>query len=88
MTEDRILSSLEEVLTKLSIGLRYEKGDFVGGLYRYHDSERVVINKDLSPRQKITVLATELREKIDFDNFYLVPALREVIENASRQGQQ
>jgi hypothetical protein len=87
MNDETLLSSLEELLTKLAIELRYEKGDFVGGLYRYNNSEQMILNKDLSLANKINILASELREKIDFDNLYMVPALREVIENAGRMGQ-
>ncbi|MCG8604969.1 hypothetical protein MJD09_08235 [bacterium] len=87
MNDETLLSSLEELLAKLAIELRYEKGDFVGGLYRYNDSEQMVVNQDLSLTKKINILARELSERVDFENLYMVPALREVIENAGRMGQ-
>ncbi|MFQ5865951.1 MAG: hypothetical protein ACE5IW_12055 [bacterium] len=87
MTDEDILQGLERLLAELTIEVRYEKGDFRGGLYRYGDMEQMVINKELNIRQKINVLAKELRVKLDLENLYIVPALREVIENASSLGQ-
>ncbi|MFQ5650962.1 MAG: hypothetical protein ACE5IY_13555 [bacterium] len=84
MTIDDVLDKLEELLDGLSIEIRYEKGDFHGGLYRYRDKQQMVINKDLAIEQKIRIIADEIRTNVEFDNLYLVPALREVIENASR----
>ena len=86
MDDKAILEGLEELLSSLAISLRYDKGDFVGGIYRYRGQEQVLINKELNLKQKINVLANELSMRIDLDNCYLVPALREVIENASRLG--
>ncbi|MFQ5604517.1 MAG: hypothetical protein ACE5HS_14705 [bacterium] len=83
MNEEQILASLEELIAQLSVDLRYEKGDFVGGFYRYNEKEQFVINKSLNIKQKINVLAKELKQKLDVNDLYIVPALREVIENAS-----
>ncbi len=83
MNDDDLLFNLEELVVKSTICLRYEMGDFKGGLYRYNQKEQFLINKDLSVKQKINILAFELKKKLDFDDLYLVPALREVIENAS-----
>ena len=82
--EDKILADLEKLLADASIEVRYEKGEFVGGLYRYYDKQQIVINKALPAEQKIRIIAKELQENVDLNSIYLVPALREVIENASR----
>ena len=87
MTEERILEGLENLLADLSIALRYERGRFAGGFYRYKDRHEIVLNKDLTLQRKIQILASELNGKIDLENKYLAPALREVIENASGLGQ-
>lgn len=87
MTEELILENLEKLLTDLNVDLRYEKGNFHGGLYRYRDKCAVVINKDLNVNHKITIVATELQKNFDLDSLYVIPALREVIGNAGRLGQ-
>lgn len=83
MNENEILQELEKLYSDLGVELRYEKGDFLGGLIRYRDQHRIILNRDLSTSQKISILARELRGKVDLEKLYLVPVLREVIENAS-----
>lgn len=83
MNENEILQGLEKLYADLEIELRYERGDFFGGLFRYRDRQRAVVNRDLNDSQKISILARELRGKVDLEKLYLVPVLREVIENAS-----
>lgn len=86
MSDEELLQRLENLVTEHSLEIRYEKGDFWGGLYRYKNEERIVINKDLPIKQKIKILANELNVKLDLESMYLVPALREVIESASHLG--
>lgn len=83
MEQENILEKLESLLVDLSIELRYEKGDFVGGFYRYKDRQQIVINRDLTINQKISIIAQELRANSELEGVFLVPALREVIQNAS-----
>ncbi len=87
MHDDDILQSFEKLLTDLEVELRYEKGDFQGGICRYKEKKQLILNKNLSSNQKIMVMANELKTNFDLDNLYLVPALREVIGNAGRLGQ-
>jgi len=84
MQDESILENLEKLFAELSIELRYEKGRFQGGYYRYKDRQQIVVNKDLTDSQKVAILARELHENLDLDSVYVVPAVREVIENAGR----
>jgi hypothetical protein len=86
MQPEAILESLEQILADHSIKIRYEKGQFAGGLYRYLSKREIIVNKALSTEQRIEVLILEIRENIDLDKVYLIPALREVIENGSSLG--
>ncbi|RMF59650.1 MAG: hypothetical protein D6743_15995 [Calditrichaeota bacterium] len=86
MKPEEILQGLESLLESLSVEVRYEKGNFTGGYYRYKDKRQMVLNKDLNVEKKIGLLATELKTNLDVDSFYVVPALREVIENAGCLG--
>ncbi len=87
MYDDDILQSFEKLLTDLEVELRYEKGDFQGGICRYKEKKQLILNKNLNSNQKIMIIANELKTNFDLDNLYLVPALREVIGNAGRLGQ-
>lgn len=84
MEREEILASLEKLLADLSVDVRYEKGEFVGGFYRYKAKEQLIINKGLTVEQKVNIIASELKTNWGLDDLYVVPALREVIENASR----
>jgi len=84
MSEEEILEELEKLLVGMDLEVRYEKGEFFGGIYRYKEKKQLLVNKKLDTEQRIKVIASELSDKIDLDNTFMVPALREVIENASR----
>lgn len=86
MEENEVLENLEKLLGELGINLRYEKGDFSGGFCRYKENKQLIINKNLETTQKINIIALELKSNIDFEEIYIIPALREVIENASSMG--
>jgi len=84
MKAEEILEGLENLFVELQIEVRYDKGEFVGGFYRYKEKEQLLVNKKLSIEQKINVLARELHEKFDLNSVFVMPALREVIDNAGR----
>lgn len=86
MKETEILSALEELVPQLGMELRYEKGDFHGGMCRVGDRRLILINSRLQPSQKIQILVSELA-RCNLSNVYIVPAVRELIEQAQRQGE-
>lgn len=83
MNEDEILKVLEELTTRLGFKLRYEKGDFAGGGCRVGSEKMIIINNSLLDSQKIAIIAKELA-KLDLDDTFLVPEIREIIENGRR----
>ncbi len=82
MKDEEILSGLEKVVESLGIQLRYEKGDFAGGYCVLEDKRMLLVPNGLNPAQKIKVLARELAQ-MDLENVFIVPALREVIDEAA-----
>ncbi len=86
MEENEVLENLEKLLSEMGINIRYEKGDFSGGFCRYKENKQLIINKSLDTTQKINIISTELKSNVEFDEIYIMPALREVIENANRLG--
>ncbi len=78
-TKAKLLSELEELLERLSIPLRYEKGDFRGGLCKLNEQTYFIVNKKLSLDQKLQILKSDLR-LLDLQQIYLRPALREFLE--------
>jgi hypothetical protein len=79
MKTRNILEGLENLIQSLSIDLRYEKGDFAGGLCRVANRSVLIVNDKLSPENKIKLIAAELR-LLKLNHIYIRPALRKVIE--------
>ncbi|MCH7781566.1 hypothetical protein IID62_00725 [candidate division KSB1 bacterium] len=79
MMENQILlQELENIATKLDITVRYENGDFAGGLCRVKEENVLIINKKNSLQKKITILSREL-SGVDLNAIYILPKLRERI---------
>jgi hypothetical protein len=86
MENQELLTELETIASQLQIKLRYEKGDFEGG-YCVLKSERIiVINKKLSPRMRLSVLARGINE-IGLNNMYVKPVVRDFIEDEVSKAQ-
>ncbi len=76
-----MLQAFESLVDKLSIDLRYEKGEFYGGLCRMPDKNIMIINSNLPTEQKIKLIASEL-SLIELNHVYIRPILREVMSEA------
>ncbi|MBN2091394.1 hypothetical protein JW964_17410 [candidate division KSB1 bacterium] len=84
MKDSEILGYLEQLTQNLSIDLRYEKGEFSGGLCRVNDKQMMIINKRLSDDQKIKVFARAIGQ-LNLENIYILPAIREIIEEQLKE---
>lgn len=76
-----ILQGLESLIQNLSIDLRYEKGDFTGGLCKVGTKNVLIINNKLPVESKIKVMAIELN-RLELEQIYIRPALRDIIESS------
>ncbi len=83
MKDEEILSGLEKIVESLGLQLRYEKGDFAGGYCMLENQGMLFVPSGLNPPQKVKVLARELAQ-MNLENVFIVPALREVIDEAGR----
>jgi len=82
MENQKLLQELENIAAKLDITVRYEKGDFAGGLCRVKEENVLIINKKHSTEKKVTLLAREL-SSVDLSEIYILPKLRERISTES-----
>ena len=78
MKTENILQAFENLVNNLSIDLRYEKGDFNGGLCRVPGKNILIVNSRLPMEQKIKLIAAELNS-LDLNHIYIRPALRKII---------
>ncbi len=79
MSQEETLLALETLAKTLDVEVRYEKGDFNGGLCRIDDRCILLVQKTDPLHRKIHVLARELGA-MNFDHIFVMPALRLLIE--------
>jgi hypothetical protein len=78
MSNEEVLLALETLAQALQIQVRYEKGDFIGGLCRFGEQQALLLQKSDPIHRKIHILARELGT-FDLDQLYVLPALRDLI---------
>lgn len=76
--KQKLLQELEELLERLMIPLRYEKGNFNGGLCFYDKKTYFIINKNLSVDQKLQIFKNDL-QIVNLDDLFVRPAVREFL---------
>jgi hypothetical protein len=83
MEKEVILQELENICEKLGVKLRYENGDFVGGLCRISEEKFIIVNKKLAIDKKIMLIAKEI-SILNFEEIFILPAIKEIIiENSN-----
>ncbi|MEE8349049.1 MAG: hypothetical protein V3R94_05745 [Acidobacteriota bacterium] len=78
MQDQEVLEHLEELVFHLGLELRWEEGEFAGGICRLRDQELFLVNPSLTTGEKIRVLCRELSQA-DLSRTFVLPALRERI---------
>ena len=78
MDNQQVLQELEQIAARLGVTVRYEEGDFNGGLCRIKSDRVIIINKKYSEEKRIVLLAREL-SALDLNDVYILPQLRELI---------
>ena len=78
MNDEIILQELENICCKLGLNLRYEVGDFIGGLCRIDEEKLIIINKKLPINRKIKLIAKEI-STLNFEDIFILPAVKEII---------
>ena len=83
MDDHNALSLLEELADKLGISIRYEiiKDELTGsgGLCRIDGKFLLIINSQVTAKEKIQIMTEALR-RFDLGDIYVRPALRELLE--------
>ena len=77
---EKIFILFEELAEKMNINIVQGKGDFIGGMCSVNDESYIVINKVKPMSQRLNVLGAEF-SKLDLNNIFVPPALRDFIED-------
>ncbi len=81
MKTQHIVKELEQAAQQLGVRVRFEKGNFRGGLCTVEDQQTIVLNRRHPPEVHVALLAESLRD-LPIDTVYLKPAVREALEAA------
>ncbi len=77
---EKLFILFEELAEKMNINIVQGKGDFIGGMCSVNDESYIVINKVKPMSQRLNVLGAEF-SKLDLNNIFVSPALRDFIED-------
>jgi hypothetical protein len=85
VNEERLLGQLEALAHRLDIEIRYEslegRGPLAsGGLCRLRGRQLILVNENLSTREKVRTIVNSLRG-FDLRDIYVKPALRDLLES-------
>ncbi len=67
----------------MGVRVRYEEGDFKGGLCRIEGERMIIVQRKVSVEKKIESLARCVG-LLDLGNVFIVPELRQLIEGLSK----
>ena len=82
MKKEKLYIEFENLAEKLGLRVIKGKGDFQGGSCIIKDEKVIVVNKSKPIEQKLKILASCFN-KIDLKDVYIVPALRDYIEDSN-----
>lgn len=77
----RMLEQLEDLARQVGLRVRSERGDFRSGWCKVNGEEMIILNRRLSDGDRAQTLARLLGDQ-DLEEHYLLPELREFIEDA------
>ncbi|MEW6615028.1 MAG: hypothetical protein AB1401_06130 [Thermodesulfobacteriota bacterium] len=89
MQSRKVLESLEDLAERLGIEIVYEKlGDeevsVRGGICKVQETYKIFIDRSEPMESRIKILSRAL-STFDTQNIYLLPFIREVLENAEKK---
>ncbi len=77
---EQMRGELELLSEKLGYKIRYEFGDFKGGMCHVQDANYIIVPKRLPAERQVTILAREL-SRLTLDNVFLLPAVRQILDD-------
>lgn len=80
MPPPELLKSLEALAGQLNVSLRYEEGEFQGGLCRVRGKRMIILPLGAPAEEKIERLATGLSH-FDMEKIYVLPLIRDLLDS-------
>lgn len=83
MKTEQLLSEIEKLAKELDIDLRYENGEFRGGLCVLNEQRLLIIHSKMKPEQKLRIIAREIAT-LDLSDHTLCPELRDLVDSVQK----
>ena len=80
MEKEEIFAELQNILDQLSVDLKFGRGYFEGGLYKYKDQSVIYLNRTHTIEKHINILCQEIKN-YDLEGIELNPEIRIYLEN-------
>jgi hypothetical protein len=81
MNDSQIFDELEQILSKLSIKIKYGRGYFKGGLCRYKEDKYLYLNRSDDKDKHISIIVSEL-ENMDLTGIQLNKTIGELLSKS------
>lgn len=75
MEKEQLLEQLISIIEQLSVTVKYDRGNFKGGLVRYHEDNYFYINRKADIDVKIQTIINELKQ-VQIPDELLTPEIR------------
>lgn len=75
---EQLLEALIKLLEQMDITIKYDRGNFRGGLVRYRDKDYFYLNRRSDPEHKINTIISELRQ-INIPENLLTPQIKQYL---------
>ena len=79
MKPEQLREELESLSDKLGITVRYEQGDFKGGICQVKEETLLIVPKRLPLEKQVQLLSRELAQ-FPLENIYILPAIRKLLD--------
>ena len=78
MQKEKILEELLNLLERLSFTVKYDRGNFRGGLVHYHDHSYFYLNRRSETEAKINIIIDELKQ-LEIPEEILTVEIKEIL---------
>lgn len=78
MENERTLQILVDYLNRLGITVKYDRGNFKGGLVRYHNDSCFYLNRRIETSVKINLIIEELKQ-MQIEDEDIPPEIKKIL---------
>jgi hypothetical protein len=86
MRDKQIIEEMTLLAEKLGLFIKFDEFDGKGGWCRVKGTEKIIVNKRLSPRDQIKILA-QILSRYPVDEQSTAPKVRQLIEDAREEAE-